>query len=62
MVDILQDFIGTENADGGENEYDIGDDVAMRPSVSCQQYDELFSEVEAELYPGCTSYSSLNIL
>ena len=23
-----------ENADGGENEYDIGDDVAMRPSVS----------------------------
>ena len=36
--------------------------MAMKPSVSGQQYDELFSEVEAELYPGCTSYSSLNFL
>ncbi|PON38041.1 hypothetical protein TorRG33x02_346000, partial [Trema orientale] len=54
MVDILQDFIRPKNADGGENEYDIEDDVTMRPSVSGQQYDELFSEVEAELYPGCT--------
>ncbi|PON95856.1 LOW QUALITY PROTEIN: hypothetical protein TorRG33x02_083790 [Trema orientale] len=60
IVDILQDFIGTRNTNDGENEDDMGDDMAMRLSVSGQQYDELFSEVEAELYPGCTSYSSLN--
>ncbi|PON88714.1 hypothetical protein TorRG33x02_154200 [Trema orientale] len=34
MVDILEDFILPENADGGENEYDMGDDMAMRPDVS----------------------------
>ncbi|PON43786.1 hypothetical protein TorRG33x02_332860, partial [Trema orientale] len=62
IVDRLQDFISPENVDGGENEYDIRDDVAMRPSVSSQQYDELFSKVETELYPGCTGYLTLNFL
>ena len=50
MIPIVEDFLlpTTEQVD---NNYDAS-----------QYYDELFEEIEAQLYPGCDWISSLNFL
>ncbi|KAM6580121.1 hypothetical protein CsatA_003895 [Cannabis sativa] len=50
MIPIVEDFIRPTTED------------VQRNSDSFQYYDELFEEIEAELYPGCHWISSLNFL
>ena len=56
MRDILNDFM--ESDDGGNG----GDDVDERAMGANQYFDDLFTEIESELYPRCTKFSSLNFL
>ena len=51
LRNILNDFIKPDDRGNGI------DKGAMRAS---QYFDNLFTEIESELYPGCTKFSSLN--
>ncbi|XP_062100718.1 uncharacterized protein LOC133806640 [Humulus lupulus] len=53
MVDVIEDFFPPINDDGRAT-----DDGIQRG----QYYDEMFEEIEAELYPGCDWISSLNFV
>ena len=55
MVNVIYDFIGPSNYPGN-NHVKVEDDAAMGPIMSAQYYDQLFSEVEAELNPMCTNF------
>ena len=61
MVDVIYDFIGLPNYPSS-NDVEVEDDAVIGPTMSTQYYDELFSEVEVELYPRFTDFSSLNFL
>ena len=62
VLDVLNDFIGPLNDDGIRNDAHLDDDITSATMASDEQYEDLFAEVEAELYPGCTTFSSLNFL
>ena len=51
--DVLNDFMELDNGGNGV------DEGTMR---SNQYFDDLFTEIESELYPGCIKFSSLNFL
>ncbi|XP_062099771.1 zinc finger BED domain-containing protein RICESLEEPER 2-like [Humulus lupulus] len=53
MIDIIDDFILLENTEEADE---------VNGSRMGQYYDELFDDIEAELYPGCNWISSLNFL
>lgn len=63
MVDVLQDIAGPSVVDTGVSN---DDDISMMPehrrTEEGQKLDELFKEVDNELYPGCKKFSSLNFL
>ena len=51
MFDVLNDFMEPGNED---------DDVDKKATASAQYFDDLFIEIESDLYPGCIKFSSLN--
>ena len=62
MIHVLDDFNSLGGADPVENDVDVGDGIGGEPNNFVQHYDELFSEIEAELYLSCPKFSSLNFL
>ena len=63
MVNVLQDVVGPSVVDIGVSN---DDDISMMPEHrrmdEDQKLDKLFKEVENELYPGCTKFSTLTFL
>ena len=53
MIGILNDFMELDNGD---------DDVHKGAMRSAQYFDDLFTEIESELYQGCIKFPSLNFL
>ena len=53
MIDVLNDFLEPDNET---------DEVDEKATASAQYFDDLFTEIETELYPECTKFSSLNFL
>ena len=49
MIDVLNNFMEPENRD---------DDVDQGITGLAQYFDDLFTEIEMELYPKCTKFSS----
>lgn len=62
VLDVLNDFIGSLNDDGVQNDVHLDDDITSTAMAFDGQYEDLFAKVEVELYPGCTTFSSLNFL
>ena len=54
MADVLEDVVGRTEVNDEQN---AGLDSSHR-----EKYDDLFLEMEKELYPGCKSFHSLNFL
>ena len=59
MLNVLEDVIGPTHELPTEDEHP--DTFKVEPSQR-EIYDDLFVEMEIELYPGCQKFSSLNFL
>ena len=59
MNDVIEDLIGERM----EEDTDLNDGNSdTETSDVNDEFEALIDEVESELYPGCTNFSSLNLL